>query len=83
MARHKRKKKEKKVKGTLANVVQVARHMLPHFILGALAKEYRGYPRASEPGSAEEEFWVKVSKSTANLASGMEKWANEWQEEES
>lgn len=82
MARHKRKKKEKKQRGTIADVVRLARHTLPHFILQALAKEYRDYPLKSEAGSAEQEFWVKVAKSTANLGSGMEKWSNEWQEEE-
>lgn len=81
MAKRK-KKKGGRVQIDLSAVIKAARTTLPHFILQALAREYRSYPRASEAGSAEQEFWVKVSKSTANLGSGMEKWVNEWQEEE-
>ena len=79
----KRKKRGGRVQIDLSAVIKAAKTTLPHFILQALAKEYQSYPRASKAGSAEQEFWVKVSKSTANLASGMEKWADEWQDEES
>jgi hypothetical protein len=65
-----------------AKIVAIARHTLPSLILAVLAIEYRSYPRKSEAGSVEQEFWVKVSKSTSNLASGMDKWVNEWQDEE-
>ncbi len=78
----KRRKKGGLVQIDLSAVIKAARKTLPHFILQALAKEYRSYPRAARAGSAEQEFWVKVSKSTANLGSGMEKWVDEWQSEE-
>lgn len=81
MARRKKKRNER-VQVNLSAVIKAARTTLPHFILQALAKEYRSYPRAARAGSAEQEFWVKVSKSTANLASGMSKWVDEWQDEE-
>lgn len=74
--------KRKKKKVSMSAIIALARHTLPHHILQALAREYRDYPRKSEAGSAEQEFWVKVSKSTANLGSGMSKWADEWQDAE-
>lgn len=82
MARKKKRQAPRVHRADLAAVVEAARTILPHFILQALAREYRDYPRKSEAGSAEQEFWVKVSKSTANLGSGMEKWSDEWQDEE-
>lgn len=78
----KRRKRIERVQIDLSAVIKAARTTLPHFIVQALAKEYRSYPRAAKAGSAAQEFWVKVSKSTANLGSGMEKWSDEWQSEE-
>lgn len=31
---------------------------------------------------AEQDFWIKAERSTANLSSGMEKWIEEWIDEE-
>ena len=73
-------KRDKHVK-LKSKVVELARKAAPHQILSLLANEYKSYPRRSR-NSAEEEFWVKVSRSTANLASGMEKWLEEWIDEE-
>jgi len=62
-------------------IVGIARKVWPHAILKALAKEYKSYPRHAR-NRAEFEFWDKVSKSTANLASGMEKWMDEFGEDD-
>jgi len=65
----------------LSTIHELARKFTPGAILKTLAKEYKKYPRKSKT-DAEYEFWIKVSRSTANLASGMEKWVEEWLDEE-
>lgn len=59
----------------------LARKYSPATLLQVLAKEYAKYPAKSRT-DAEHEFWVKVSRSTANLSSGMTKWVEEWLDEE-
>jgi hypothetical protein len=76
----KRKRKSSK-KPKLLALKTLARHYLPGTLLKVLAKEYKKYPGKSHT-DAEHEFWIKVSRSTANLASGMEKWVGEWVDEE-
>jgi len=76
-----RKRKKRATRSKLGILRELAREYLPSQILETLAREYRGYPRRSSTG-AEQEFWIKVSRSTANLASGMDKWVEEWLDEE-
>lgn len=53
----------------------------PFQIQKALARHYGVL--LEHAGSGEEgEYWLKVYKSSANLASGMEKWLDEMEEEE-
>lgn len=78
MAKHTRKHKRSK---DASAVVAIARKAMPHDILQALANEYKRYPRRSQT-DGQYEFWIKVAKSTANLASGMAKWAEEMYDED-
>lgn len=64
----------------VADIVAKARKAMPHVILQALAKEYKSYIKKSR-SRAEEWFWVKCSRATANLGSGMEKWLDEMLDE--
>lgn len=75
-------KRKKRSRGTKLLVLKtLARKYMPSTLLHVLAKEYAKYPSKSRT-DAEYEFWVKVSRSTANLSSGMEKWVEEWLEDE-
>lgn len=63
-------------KRSAADIVTKAQKVMPHVILQALAKEYKTYINKSR-SNAEEEFWIKCSRASANLGSGMEKWLDE------
>lgn len=78
MAKRKRDKGEKQLAHALLPLV---RKHTPHAILQIMSKEYQSYLRRSR-SDAEHEFWVKCSRATANLSSGMEKWLEEWIDEE-
>jgi len=67
--------RRKRFKDAAAAVLK-ARSAMPHTILQALAKEYKSYIGKSRT-EAEEEFWIKCSRASANLGSGMEKWLEE------
>ena len=69
-------------KRSAADIVTRARKAMPHVILQALAKEYKSYIHKSR-STAEEEFWIKCSRASANLGSGMEKWLDEMLDEDS
>jgi len=76
------KRTKKRSRGPkLLALKSIARKYSPATILQVLAKEYAKYPSKSRT-DAEHEFWVKVSRSTANLSSGMTKWVEEWIDEE-
>lgn len=75
----KRKKRSRSPK--LLALKSLARKYSPATILQVLSKEYAKYPAKSRT-DAEHEFWIKVSRSTANLSSGMTKWVEEWIDEE-
>ena len=57
-------------------VVRLTRKFSPDVIQGELARIYEEYSVAgtSEP---EVEFWLKCSRASHNLSSGMNKWAHE------
>jgi len=82
MARKRARKKQRVSTEELKRkLLPVVRSVAPHQILGIMAREYASYVRKSQ-SDAEHEFWVKVSRSSANLSSGMEKWLEEWIDEE-
>lgn len=83
MARRKRKSQQKsmsydELKRVLLPLVQ---RVAPNHILEIMSNEYGKYVRVSK-SSAEQDFWIKAERSTANLSSGMEKWIEEWIDEE-
>lgn len=75
----KRKRKSERSRDASA-IIAIARKVWPHSILQALAKEYRNYPRHAR-NREEQDYWIKIAKSTANLGSGMEKWMEEMLDE--
>lgn len=82
MAKKKKKTKKQKIrKSSISTLVQLCREFSPDSLLKVMAKEYKKYPSLSR-SEAEHEYWIKVSRSSANLASGMEKWLNEMIDEE-
>jgi len=72
-------RKSKKINGSLLAII---RQHAPHDVLAVIAKEYEVYTRKGVASGAEYDYWVKCARSTANLSSGMEKWLQEWIEEE-
>lgn len=57
-------------------VVRLTRKSSPDVIQGELAKVYEEYSAYGDSES-EVEFWLKCSKASHNLSSGMNKWAHE------
>jgi len=76
-----RKRKRKSVEKIKSKLLPIIRSTAPHIILNVLSREYSSYVTRRQ-SDAEHEFWIKVSRSTANLGSGMEKWLEEWLDEE-
>jgi len=64
-----------------SNIEKLARKVPPDDILHALSVLYEEYSVGSD-SEAEVEFWLKCSRATANLSSGMEKWMEEMKEEQ-
>lgn len=60
---------------------RLSRRWKPDDILYELSILYEEFSIAAET-EAEVEYWLKCSKSTANLSSGMEKWFHEMIEEQ-
>lgn len=81
MARKKKRKSGLSNEELKRKLLPLVREVVPHHILGMMSKEYSTYLRKSR-SDAEHEFWIKISRSTANLASGMEKWLEEWLDED-
>lgn len=69
--------KNDKLTGTINKLVKKYH---PYEIQRELAKQYDMMLRYVGSGG-EEEYWIKISKSSRNLASGMEKWLDELIEE--
>ena len=61
-------------------VRRLTRKFSPDVIQGALAGWYEDYAAVSKT-DAEIEFWLKCSKASKNLSSGMNKWAHEMVED--
>lgn len=61
-------------------VIRLTRKHSPDVIQIALAKTYEEYDAAA-PTEIEGEFWMKCSRASFNLASGMNKWAHDMIEE--
>jgi hypothetical protein len=59
---------------------RVSRRFKPDDILYELSILYEEFSVAGKTES-EVEYWLKCSKSCANLSSGMEKWFNEMKDE--
>ena len=83
MARRRKKSRQQalsyeELKRVLLPLVQ---RVAPNHILEIMSQEYGKYVRMSKSG-AEQDFWIKAERSTANLSSGMEKWIEEWIDEE-
>ena len=57
-------------------VVRLTRKFSPDVIQGELARIYEEYSVAGD-SEAEVEFWLKCSRASHNLSSGMNKWAHE------
>ena len=57
-------------------VVRLTRKFSPDVIQGELARIYEEYSVAGE-SEPEVEFWLKCSRASHNLSSGMNKWAHE------
>ena len=62
-------------------VVKLSHTHRPEEILHELSVVYEEYSIAGKT-EAEVDFWLKCSRSTANLASGMNKWLYEMAEDE-
>jgi hypothetical protein len=62
------------------SLVKLTKKFLPDDILYELSLVYENISVNSE-SEAEVEFWLKCSKTTANLSGGMEKWFGEMNEE--
>lgn len=60
---------------------KVSRQFKPDDILHELSVLYEEYSIAGTT-EAEVEFWLKCSRATGNLSSGMEKWLHEMVEEQ-
>lgn len=64
-------------KKQLASIIRrLTRKFAPSVIQSALAKQYEDLAGVSTT-EAEEEFWYKCQRSSENLSSGMNKWAQE------
>lgn len=57
-------------------VVRLTQKSSPDVIQEELARAYEEYSAAGE-SEAEVEFWLKCSRASRNLSSGMNKWAHE------
>lgn len=75
MARKSQQKQLQKIMNTLS------RKYKPDDILYELSVLYEEFSVAGET-EADVEFWLKCSKATANLSSGMEKWFDELVDEQ-
>lgn len=76
-----RKRTQQSVNGLREKLLPLLRSVAPHTILGIMSREYGAYMRKSR-SDAEHEFWLKATRSSGNLASGMEKWLDEWMDED-
>ena len=57
-------------------VVRLTRKFAPDEIQAELGRVYEEYSAAGD-SEAEVEFWLKCSRASHNLSSGMNKWAHE------
>ena len=62
------------------SIAKLTKKFLPDDILYELSLAYENNS-VNSGTEAEVEFWLKCSKATANLSSGMEKWLEEMKEE--
>lgn len=76
-----RKRTQKSVSELRGKLLPLLKSAAPHIILGIMSREYGTYMRKSR-SDAEHEFWLKATRSSGNLASGMEKWLDEWMDED-
>ena len=76
-----KKRKKKSPHTQLVKIIQIlSRAYRPDEILKELSVVYEEYSIAS-PTEAEVDFWLKCSRATGNLSSGMNKWLYEMAEE--
>lgn len=74
-------KKKKSQKARLQSIVgRLSRKFRPDEILHELSVLYEEYSVSSET-EAEVDFWLKCSRATGNLSSGMDKWIGELSDE--
>jgi hypothetical protein len=75
------KRKRKSQQERLRSIIErLSKRFLPDDILYELSILYEEFSVGSET-EAEVEFWLKCSRATGNLSSGMEKWYDEMKEE--
>lgn len=73
---------KKSQKAKLGSIVsRLARKFRPDEILHELSTIYEEYSIASTT-EAEVDFWLKCSRATGNLSSGMSKWLDEMVDEQ-
>jgi len=64
---------KRKIKRDLREIIHTT---LPQIILSAMSHAYESHIKDSRT-RAEEDYWIKASRSTANLAGGMKKWMSQ------
>lgn len=76
MARKKKKRKNAKQAQLVSIMDRLSRSYRPDEILREPSKIYENYSAASTT-EAEVDYWLKCSRATGNLSSGMSKWLYE------